>query len=52
MKMLKISKKYFSTTRKKLNINARNFSFIALFAQFSHLYDSCIIIWSDDYLSP
>ena len=50
--MLKIIKKYFSTTRKKLNINARSFSFIVIFAQFSNIYDSCIIIWSYDYLLP
>ena len=35
--MLKIAKKYFSTTRKKLNINARNFSFAAYFAKFFQL---------------
>ena len=52
MKILKIAKKYFSTTRKKQNINAKNFSFIALFAQFSHLFDGCIIIQSYDYLLP
>ena len=44
MKILKIAKKYFSTTRKKLNIDARNFSFMAIFVQFSHLFDSYIII--------
>ena len=52
MKMLEIAKKYFSTTRKKQNINAKNFSFIALFAQFSHLFDGYILIYSYDYLLP
>ena len=44
MKMLKMSKKYFSMTRKKLNIIDINFSFIAIFAKFSHLFDGYIII--------
>ena len=52
MKMLKITKKYFSTTREKVNIYARNFEFIALFEHFSHLFDGYIIIESYDYLLP
>ena len=52
MKMLKITKKYFSMTRKKLNINAKNFSFMALFPEFYHLSESYIIIQSYDYLLP
>ena len=52
MKMLKITKKYFSMTRKKLNIIDINFSFIALFPQFYHLSEGYIIIQSYDYLLP
>ena len=37
--MLKIGKKYFSIIRSKFNIKHRKFSFAALFAQFSHLFD-------------
>jgi len=40
--MFKIAKKYFSTTRKKLNIKARKFWFAALFAQFFQILDDCI----------
>ena len=50
MEMLKIAKKkYFSTTRKKLNINARNFSFAAFFVQFSQLFYGCITVLYDDH---
>ena len=46
MGILKIAKKIFSTTRKKLNINAKNFSFAAFFAQFFQLIDGYIkLIW-------
>ena len=52
MEMLKIAKKYFSTTRKKLNINARNFSFAAYFAKFFQLLGGCIKNWYDDHSIP
>ena len=43
MKMLKITKKYFSTTHEKVNIYARNFLFIVIFAHFSHIFDGYVI---------
>ena len=48
--MLKITKKkYFSITRKKLNINAKNFSFVAFLAQFFQLFDGYIKVLYDDH---
>ena len=52
MGILKIAKIFFSTTRKKLNINAKNFSFAAFFAQFFQLFDGCIKVLYDDNLIP
>ena len=52
MKMLKITKKYFSTTREKVNINAKNFLFAAFFAKFFQFFDGCIKVWYDDHSAP
>ena len=52
MGILKIAKIFFSTTRKKLNINDRNFSFAEFFAQFFQIFDRCIKVWYDDHSTP